>query len=160
VTGNYQSPNQFYDSSVVWESVEGATYFVLVMGYRSSQGDFSLVVTEVDVPQNDDCSNATPIDPSGDTVEGSTIVATLDEGLTYCGTATNNTSAGVWFLGTGETLSLGVAGLFDSQLSVYTGASCDELVCVDGNDESQIASLSSSLIVNTITDETYYVMGK
>jgi hypothetical protein len=146
----------------VWESAEGATYFVLVMGYRSSQGDFSLVVTEVDVLNNDDCSNATPIDPSGDTVEGSTIVATLDEGLTYCGTATNNTSAGVWFNfpGTGETLSLGVAGLFDSQLSVYTGESCDELVCVDGNDESQIASLSSSLIVNTVADETYYVLGK
>jgi hypothetical protein len=161
VTGDYQSPLQFYDSIVMWESVDGATYYVLVMGFRSSKGDFSLLLVEIDVPDNDNCNDATLIDPIGDAVEGSTIVATLDDDLVYCGTATNNTSAGVWFTfpGTGETLSLGVAGLFDSQLSVYTGARCDALVCVDGNDESQIASLSSSLLVSTVADETYYVLG-
>ena len=162
MTGNYQSQIQYYDSSVIWESVEGGNYFVLCMGFRSSQGHFSIVVTEVDAPGNDDCSNATLIDPSGDIVEGSTILAKYDENLKYCGTATNKTSGGVWFTfpGTGGTLSLGVAGLFDTQVSLYKGANCGKLVCVDGNDESQVASFSSTLIVTTIVNETYYVLGK
>jgi hypothetical protein len=77
VAGNYQGPKQFYGSSVVWDPVEGATYWVLTMGSGSSQGDFSLVVTKVHVPYKNNCNNATLIDPNGDTFEGSTIVATL-----------------------------------------------------------------------------------
>ena len=86
-------------SSVVWESTDDETYYLFVYGFeQGAQGDFSILVTEVNPPENDMCVDATPLDPSGDAVKGSTILATIDEGLSYCGTASNSTSAGVWYV--------------------------------------------------------------
>lgn len=74
---------------------------------------------------------------------------------------TGTTSGGVWYTlkGTGNTVLLGVNSTFDSQISLFSSAeNCNELVCIDGNDQSTIFGYSSSLHFNSTVGEQYFIL--
>lgn len=131
--------------------IPGAPYFVLVHGFNSASGPFTLEVTPgaAQAPVNDDVLAPLPVS-CGDVVFGSTDAATVDSAGT-CGTT--NSAPGVWyvFIGTGDqvTVTTCAAGTnYDTKISVYdasffTGA-VGSLVCVDGNDDDAGCSFSSS----------------
>ncbi|NNM24345.1 MAG: hypothetical protein HKO54_12425, partial [Flavobacteriaceae bacterium] len=117
-----------------------STYYIMVEGFGSNDGDFSMEITCVDPPVNDECPGALPIN-CGETVVGETDTATFDAGAPVC--ATNISAPGVWYvftdttgLVTDYTLSMCDGGTdYDSKITVYSG-DCGALVCVTDNDDT------------------------
>ncbi|MBI1267772.1 MAG: T9SS type A sorting domain-containing protein [Cryomorphaceae bacterium] len=102
------------------------------------------------VPSNDLCSGALPI-LCGEQLDGTTEFANSD-GLEFCGNTPFDQVAGepgVWFKHAGTnafvTLTLDEADSqdnFDTFVGVYTG-SCNDLVCLTGDDDSGVGLNSS-----------------
>jgi len=129
-------------STVSWEPVEGATYYVLVHGWSSSSGDFSLTVDATIAPpvmqDNDGCDGAIALDLAtgqaivdGTTAEG----ATPDAENADCSAST---APGLWYtaVGNGGAMSAGLCGSsYDTKISVFSG-DCGALSCVASNDDS------------------------
>ena len=88
------------------------------------------------VPENDRCENAIgPLEvPS--TTEGTTLCATIDEGLPTCRTSIEG--PGVWYyaVGTGEDFMVDTCGgaTFDTKITVFHEG-CGSPVCEFGNDD-------------------------
>ncbi|MBO3117810.1 T9SS type A sorting domain-containing protein [Winogradskyella sp. DF17] len=109
-------------------------------------------------PDNDLCADATLI-ACGDTISGSTADATFDD-VGTCGTS--NTANGVWyrFVGIDGEATISTCGTanFDTKISVFTGV-CDDLTCVDGNDDGTgCADFTSELTIATTAGVEYYVL--
>jgi subtilisin-like proprotein convertase family protein len=137
-----------------------STYYIMVEGFASNAGNFSLEVTCVDPPVNDECTGALAMN-CGDTVVGETITATFDAGAPIC--TTNISAPGVWYvftdttgLVTDYTLSLCDGGTdYDSKLTVYTG-NCGALVCVTDNDDT--CGLNAEVQWQGDGLSTYYIL--
>jgi hypothetical protein len=72
-------------SSILTEQLErGTTYYILVHGFGSNSGDFVLEVATLEGAANDNCTNAVEL-VLGEYVTGSTLAASSDEGLPFCG---------------------------------------------------------------------------
>jgi hypothetical protein len=124
-------------SQVTFNSVSGTNYFILVHGFSSAEGAFTLNVTCLTPSGNDVCSAADPI-ACGTSVSSTTSGATTDS-APFCGTS--NTAPGVWYLlpnpGAGLTIQATTAGSsYDTKLTVFTN-NCASLgtSCVDGDDD-------------------------
>jgi hypothetical protein len=146
-------------SEVSFQSDGTSTYYIMVEGFGSSSGNFSLDVTCEDPLPNDDCSGAIAVS-CGDSVTGSTDGATIDTGIPDCGTPI--TSPGVWYslddnsgLPGDITLSLCNGTTFDSKISVYTG-DCSAPVCVDGNDDA--CGLQSEITFASDGNTSYLIL--
>jgi len=149
-------------SELTFTSDGTSTYYIMVEGFGSSVGNFSLDVTCAEPLPNDDCSGAIAVS-CGDSVSGTTDGATVDTGVAPdCGTTVN--SPGVWYslednsgLPGTITLSLCNGTDYDSKISVYTGdCSAPPLSCVDGNDDS--CGLQSEITFNTDGNTTYLIL--
>lgn len=101
-------------------------------------------------PANDYCEDAIAL-PVPASVVGTTINSTIDA-APLC--VTGITTGGVWYkvVGTGHTMTATTCNLFtpyyDTKLCVYCG-SCEDLVCVGGNDDN--CSGGSSGLLSTVT---------
>jgi hypothetical protein len=137
-------------------------YWVLVHGFGTATGSFTLSATCAGTPTgNDACTGALPL-ACGDVVSGSTASATPDF-APFCGTS--NTANGVWYeitppAGSSLTLSTCSANTnYDTKLTVYTGG-CGTLTCVDGNDDD--FSCPNSIFQSSLTicadGSTYLVL--
>jgi hypothetical protein len=147
-------------SQFTFGATQGTTYYVLVHGYSSETGAFTLSLTcpAPPPPGNDLCANAIPIS-CGQALSGTTVGAAFDD-VGTC--VTSNTSPGVWyaFTGTGTPATVSTCGQasFDTKLSVFTGA-CGALVCVGGNDDfSGCSGFTSQFTFPTTAGTTYYVL--
>jgi len=145
-------------SEVTFTSDGTSTYYIMVEGFGSNSGNFSLDVSCEDPLPNDGCSGAIAV-ACGDSVTGSTVGATIDTAPT-CGTPI--TSPGVWYklndnsgLPGDITLSLCNGTDFDSKISVYSGT-CAALVCVDGNDDA--CGLQSEISFASDGNTEYYIL--
>ncbi|TXD71479.1 T9SS type A sorting domain-containing protein, partial [Aequorivita antarctica] len=145
-------------SEVTFVSDGTSTYYIMVEGFGSASGNFSLDVTCEDPLPNDDCSGAIAVN-CGDSVTGSNVGATIDNAPT-CGTPI--TSPGVWYslddnsgLPGDITLSLCNGTDFDSKISVYSGT-CPALVCVGGNDDA--CGLQSEITFASDGNTKYYIL--
>jgi hypothetical protein len=146
-------------SEVSFTSDGTSTYYIMVEGWGSGAGNFSLDVSCQDPLPNDDCSGAIAVS-CGDTVTGSTVGATIDSGAPTCGPAI--TSPGVWYSFNDDsglpgdiTISLCNGTDFDSKLSIYSG-SCGALVCVGGNDDA--CGLQSEVTFASDGNTQYYIL--
>ncbi|MEP6700175.1 MAG: T9SS type A sorting domain-containing protein, partial [Bacteroidota bacterium] len=143
-------------SQVTFTSVLGTTYYVLVTGFSTNSGAFTLARTCTSPVPNDLCTGALPLG-CGATVTGTTVGATVDA-VPTCVT-TLNTAPGVWytFVGNGaaNTLTMCVGTTYDSKIGVFTGT-CAALVCVTGNDD--FCGLQSQVTFPTTLGTTYYVL--
>ncbi|CAB9506305.1 CHU large protein [Seminavis robusta] len=159
--GNDDSAVLGYQSSLDIDSVAGEEYFALVHGYFSSSGSFEIELIELETADNDECEDAVLLEIDGDPVLGDTSLSTSEtgSGLEVCGGAGLGSVGGLWytFVGNGERLLLGVNASFDSQLLLYTG-SCEDLECLDGNDDTSLPGLQSALEFDSVQGEIYQVL--
>ena len=81
-------------SEVSFLSDGTSTYYIMVEGFGSNAGNFSMVVSCIAPEVNDTCDGAIPM-ACGDTVAGSTINATVDTAPECDGTSV--TAPGVWY---------------------------------------------------------------
>ncbi|QIE58378.1 T9SS type A sorting domain-containing protein [Rasiella rasia] len=136
-----------------------STYYIMVEGNNVASGNFSMNITCEELPENDFCSGALPIN-CGETLAGSTSEATIDTAPTC---VEDITAPGVWYvfedtsgLITNYTLSLCDGGTtFDSKITVYTG-DCGALVCEIDNDDS--CGLQSEVSFQGDGNTTYYIL--
>ena len=149
-------------SELTFSSDGTSTYYIMVEGFGSNAGNFSLDVTCTEPLPNDECSGAIAVS-CGDSITGTTDGATVDTGVAPdCGTSV--TSPGVWYslddnsgLPGTITLSLCNGTDYDSKISVYTGdCSAPPLTCVDGNDDS--CGLQSEVTFNSDGNTTYLIL--
>lgn len=112
-------------------------------------------------PDHDVCEGATPI-LCGESAEGSTVDASFDN-VGFCGTS--NTTNGVWYVFEGEGSLVTVSTCsdvtnYDSKLTVFEG-SCEELVCVGGNDDDfgcPFTVLHSIVTFEAAVGTDYYIL--
>jgi len=147
-------------SEVSFQSDGTTTYYVMVEGFGSNAGNFSLEVTCVDPLPNDECAGALDI-ACGQTVVGETNTASFDATAPVC--VTGITAPGVWYtftddtgLITNYTLSMCDGGTdYDSKITVYSG-DCGALACVVDNDDT--CGLQSEVAWQGDGSTTYYVL--
>ncbi len=140
-------------SSVTFTSAEGADYYILVTGFGSSDGDFTLSVTCEEPAVDNTCGF--PEVSCGDVVTGSTVGAPVFAPST-CTTALN-TAGGVWyaFQGTGDFITASLCGSsFDTKIGVFTG-SCGDMTCVAGNDD--FCGVQSEVDFTAVDGQWYYI---
>lgn len=104
---------------------------------------------------NDLCTGAININ-CGQTINGTTVGATLDA-VGTCVT-TLNTAPGVWysFTGDGSIVTLSLCGsAYDTKIGVFSGT-CAGLVCVTGNDD--FCGLQSQVTFNSVPGTNYFVL--
>ena len=114
-------------------------------------------------PANDLICNATPV-TCGQTLNGTTVNATPNgtgEGLA-CGGFTQN-QPGVWYsiVGTGNNINASLCGTgWDSRIQVFTGANCNTVNCVGGNDNNGplCAGNAASFSWLAVNGQTYYIL--
>ena len=144
-------------SQVTFIATLGTTYYVLVTGFSTATGAFTLTMTCASAIPNDLCTGALPI-ACGGSVSGTTIGATIDAATPTCLT-TLNTAPGIWytFVGNGanNTLSMCGGATWDTKIGVFTGT-CAALVCVTGNDD--FCGLQSQVTFATTLGTTYYII--
>ena len=141
-------------SQVTFNTVSGTTYFVLVTGFSTASGSFTLTRTCV-APGNDNCTGAIPITCT-QTITGTTTGANSDAVAT-CGT-TLNTAPGVWytFAGDGFSTTLSLCGSsFDTKIGLFSGT-CGALVCVTGNDD--FCGLQSQVSFTSVVGTNYFIL--
>jgi len=128
---------------------------------------FSLNFAYAQAPANDACAGAIALS-CGQTVTGNTATATNDVAPLCTGIAPQG--KGVWYTitGTGGTITLSTcstATLFDTQISVYTGA-CGALSCVAANNNSSActsggaypAARKSTVTFNSVFGTVYRIL--
>jgi len=140
-------------SQVSFPTTIGTTYLVLVTGFSTNTGAFTLAATST-APANDLCANAVPV-ACGSTVTGSTRCANVDGPGTSC----NGLSVGpdVWYtiVGNGTPITASLCGsTYDTKLEIYSGT-CGALVCVANNDD--FCSTQSEVQWTASTAVTYYI---
>jgi|GEM_PF-1662912 len=128
-------------------------------GAGGGVGSFTIdVVGGID---NDNCAGAIAVDIPSQT-PGTTVNATVDDGLPFCGTSV--TSPGVWYtvVGTGTTITASLCDgntSFDSKLSAYCAVDCSDLTtatCVTGNDDT--CGLQSEITWCSQAGAVYYIL--
>ena len=162
-SGGSENGNQ-----MVWLSERFELYHILVYKTSFRPGtNFELSVASFTPIQNDDCTAPTTIATTdGTLVMGSTVTATFDaDNYAFTGApACDGTEAlhpGVWYelLGTGDVLLASTCveeTQFATEISVYTGSSCDTLVCaVTGR---QFCNEKASVYWESVFGETYYIL--
>ena len=106
---------------------------------------------------NDLCDSATFIG-CGDFVLDSTTIASAFDVPSLCGVT--NSSSGLWYqiVGSGDSTIISTddaATDFNTQIQIFKG-SCDNLICVGGDDNSGTGS-TSTFSFNTVADTVYYI---
>jgi hypothetical protein len=142
----------------------GVLYYIIVDTYPAPNcTPFNIAVNQITPPTNDLICNATPI-TCGQTVNGTTVNATPNgtgEGLA-CGGFTQN-QPGVWYsiVGSGSNINASLCGTgWDSRIQVFTGANCNTVTCVGGNDNNGplCAGNAASFSWLAVNGQTYYIL--
>jgi len=106
-------------------------------------------------PENDECADAEVL-CCGKTLTGTTTGATAsDPAVPPCVVTPTND---VWytFVGNGRWVTIETCGsAIDTLLAIYCGDTCNDLVCVDGNDDS--CGTQSSVTLCTVPFKRYFV---
>ncbi len=147
---SYDHPNTYPFST---------TLYVLITPYWS-EGDIlecsSQSFTIADPLEGDFCFNAFDL-PCNGVMEGSTLGAEEEIDIPFCVTAIE--APGMWytFVGDGQNtvITTCMDNSFDTQLNAYEG-SCNELVCITGNDD--FCFRRSLVSFPTTVGTTYYIL--
>lgn len=163
VRGNSDSETCGLKPEVFWISKPNQTYWALVHGYDTREGDFTLELREVQPAiGNDYCVDALSLELSDDIIFGSTTNATLDEAPSCSGL--EQTHGGTWYAvqGTGKRLEVATCNSgdekvtnYDTVLSIYSGE-CGQLNCVLADDN--FCGFQSKIVWLTELGVTYYIL--
>jgi hypothetical protein len=153
-------------STVVFPTTAGQTYYVQVGGFATSFGAFNLEISELLPPGNDDCVNSTLLGCNS-TATADNLGATDNfvDDIYLCRVFGGNGSGSVWFrfVASDDSAVVQTCNSFfpadDSILQVFSGA-CGALSPLpDGcNDDGCTGLLSRVIVRNLTVGQTYYVM--
>lgn len=160
IGGNDDSPNcTFFSSEVTFASEVGVSYKVLIHGFGSTTGNFTIsAAANSAVASNATCATAAPA-TCGQVINGTTTGGSISTAPTCDGVSI--TSPGVWysFTGSGGPMVLTTCGTntnFDTRLSIFTG-SCGNFTCAGSNDD--YCGLQSRVeLSSTVSGTTYYAL--
>ena len=161
-----------------WESTADQLYYIFINSVALVDISFTelvlflpavdiLLTAGVRIVDNDSCNDAwgpiSPVEGSslfGPYFFGSTSAAATIDTVPNCGSASTPTAPGVWYtiVGNGGTIAVSSSSTgtnFDSQISVFTG-SCDQLACVDGNNDA--FGSQSRVDFRSNQDQSYHVL--
>jgi len=158
------------NSPLNWVCPTSGTYFVHyntnnACGTASSCGTSSiscLTCAAPPPPSNDLVCNSTFIS-CGQTLSGTTVNAT-NSGTGENGfCSVSQTQPGVWYVipGNGQIMTANLcATVWDSKISVFSGAGCGSLTCIGGNDDfgPSCASSSASFSWSSVVGTNYYIL--
>lgn len=154
--GNYTNVTAGDDNcgsqaQVTFSAAVGTTYYILVSGFgQFSAGPFTMTVSCVAPPANDNCATAQAI-TCGSSVTGTTVAAN---------TSTGETTPGVWYsiVGDGSTITASTCGgaTWNTFLQVYTGPCGGPYTSIASNDNA-CGNQSTVSWLSTV-GETYYVL--
>ncbi|MFN0009904.1 MAG: GEVED domain-containing protein [Planctomycetota bacterium] len=155
-----------FRSKVAWQSVAGQDYFILVSGFGSGTGTFTLNVTCDPTPSNDLCSNATVLPGNSGSLAATNVGATGDaSGLTSTGLATCATTYtywDTWYEWTApctSTVTVATCGPFDTVLSVHSACptfSVSNQIAGACNNDGPSGCLPGSSLTFSVTSGTTY----
>lgn len=145
----------------------GKKYFIKVITEFGDLGSSIILTvnpTPTIPPKNDDCINATKIDPlKGEIIRGDTFSATPDPLSDICG---NYANPGLWYKFSPQkpmiidvsTCSVGTT--FDTRIAIFSGNTCNDLKCVASNDNGKAEDCLYSSKVSFFATElaTYYIL--
>jgi phosphatidylethanolamine-binding protein (PEBP) family uncharacterized protein len=143
-------------SSVTFATTLGTTYYVIVTGFGTASGAFTMAMTCAAAIPNDVCTGAITL-ACGQTITGTTVGATADP-VAACNGVTLSGAPGIWytFVGNGANNTLSMCGSgYDTEIGVFTGT-CAALVCVTANDD--FCGLQSQVTFATTLGTTYYIL--
>lgn len=156
-------------SRVEIDSVLDETYYILIHGFNRETGPFQLHVATPETLYNNDCIDATLIQPNDDiTLIGNNIYARFDfRTILYCNENVQISGPTVWYqvIGTGGLVSISTCHPeltdYDTQVSIFRGTCTGFVECVDGNDDSftdeDICDRSSQISWRTDLFENYLI---
>jgi len=151
-------------SSVSWCSSPGAVYHILVHGYQSHVGSFTLDVTDGPpctfsvncAPDNDTCSQAAPV------VQGTQMADNTGAGTSGVGATCQTSSHDLWYRYTAEcdgeltvdTCQPAIGSLTDTVVSLYDACGGNELGCNDNYADATVdCQQRSALTIPVSADE-------
>ena len=153
--------NTFYGGGgIAWPTVRGEEYYILIYADSPGEGDLAF---ELVLDDNDTCDMAFgPLPPNGFHVGAIAADASVDS--QFIGKCSNeidlSENPGVWYIVIGDgaliSASTCTATSMDTKIFVFRGNSCDQLECVDWNDDS--CGRQSLVVWSSIPNEIYYVL--
>ncbi len=156
-------------SQVSFSTVSGTTYYILVTGFSTASGNFTMAVTCTAPPPpagDPACVAATPL-VCGSSVTGTTTGGTVNTALGTCGTSLI-TAPGRWHTlfvpnsGSVTVTTCNAGSNYDTKLGVFSGT-CANLACIGGNDDAacSFSNLRSTVTFTAVGGTTYriYVTG-
>ncbi|WP_191859115.1 T9SS type A sorting domain-containing protein [Hanstruepera ponticola] len=137
------------------------TYYIWVSGFSGATGDFQMNITCQNAAVNDTCDSPTALSCGSTDVPGSTELSTdRDAPDSVCDTGV--AGPGVWYTVIGQGGDLVVSTCdsanFDTKIIILTGSGCEDLTCVDGNDDGDGCSGGTSEVqFNAVDGQLYYI---
>jgi len=153
-------------SAHTFETEFGKNYYILVMGAEGARGTVWLHFRHPDVPQNDQCVDAIgPVPRDLTQIDNSNKDATISTLFDTCEARVPNLYPGTWFqiMGTGDPVTIMACGRYNFDgyaFSVYNGAYCDGMECVEGEyelkvDDPEKCTFGSNRVERQLTKYTF-----
>jgi len=155
-------------TAITFESKLDQNYYILVQqDEQYGRGTVWLNFRAPEVPQNDECADAIgPVPRDMTLIENTSVDATVSKVFDYCGgSGVPSLYPGTWFqiMGTGEPVTIMACSEFNLDgyaFSVYNGAYCDGMDCVEGQYEVNIedpdrCKFGSARVLRPMTKYTF-----
>lgn len=113
---------------------------------------------------SDACAGAVLVPALGQTYVGTNVGYTAETGLPACATWYATTALGVWYniIGTGNTMTVGLCDAlttYDSEIGVFCGETCGDLLCVASDDDGcTTPALASQLSFCSVANAEYKLL--
>lgn len=138
-------------AQVTFSATSGVTYYILVSGLGTfNSGEFTMTVSCIAPPANDNCASAQPI-TCGSSVNGTSVAASV---------STGEATAGVWYsiVGDGSTIAASTCGgaTWNTFLEVLTGPCGGPYTTIASNNDA--CGTQSTVSFLSTTGVTYYVL--
>jgi hypothetical protein len=153
--------NGAFKSKLAFQAVAGQDYFIMVHGFATAAGTFTLNVTADATPSNDLCANATGLTGISGSIGGTNAGATGDnttvDSQTIATCATDATHYDTWYTFTPScsgSVTFTTCGAFDTILSVHSAcstASAGNLITGACNDNGAGACAPGSEVTVALT---------
>jgi hypothetical protein len=170
VTVNDDIVGSTFKSKVAFVANAGQDYYILVNGFGTATGTFTLNITGDATPANDNCANATVLATATGSLSGTNVGATGEAytltSIQLATCATTYTYWDTWYsftapAGCNETYTFSTCGSFDTVLSVHSacpsGAVGAQIAGACNNDGATVCAPGSSVSVALTGGTTYLV---
>ncbi|MBK8129567.1 MAG: hypothetical protein IPK53_11930 [bacterium] len=154
-------------SQVTWNATAGVPYYVVVGGFSTSSGRFTLNITgggHIGAPANDNCSGSLPVNALPYSHAGNTACAFADYDFAGCGFEASHDVLYTLNVPSCQTVQVSLCSpnpSYDTRLQVMAGGSCPGNTLVACNDDNQCGgsfSFQSTVSFGALANTNYYIL--